>query len=166
MSYPTSHNIFDFNNKSELKNWRVINDTVMGGESSGSIQLSSDGHGVFKGEVSLANNGGFSSLRYNFNKIKVNNYTKVILKIKGDNKNYQFRIKSKSSNYFSYINSFSTNGNWQEVEILLNDMYPSFRGLKLDKANFSEDYIEEVAFLIGNKNNEDFELLIDQITLK
>ncbi|MDG1476839.1 MAG: CIA30 family protein, partial [Vicingaceae bacterium] len=91
--------------------------------------------------------------------------TKVILKIKGDSKNYQFRLKSKSTSYYSYIKSFSTNGKWQEIEILLSDMYPSFRGRKLDKPNFSEDYIEEIAFLIGNKSNESFELLIDEVRL-
>jgi hypothetical protein len=45
-------------------------------------------------------------------------------------------------------------------------MYPSFRGRKLDKPNFSEDYIEEIAFLIGNKSEEKFQLLIDKIELK
>ena len=165
MALSTTYTIFDFNSKSDIKNWRIINDAVMGGESTGSVGLNLDGHAIFKGEVSLANNGGFSSLRYNFKKIKLNNYSKVILKIKGDNKNYQFRLKSKSTNYYSYIKSFSTNGKWQEIEILLSDMYPSFRGRKLDKPNFSEDHIEEIAFLIGNKSNESFELLIDEVRL-
>ncbi len=165
MTFSASHIIFDFSNKSDIKNWKIINDRVMGGESMGSIGLNSDGHGIFKGEISLANNGGFSLLRYNSKRIKINDYTKVILKIKGDSKNYQFRLKSKSTSYYSYIKSFSTNGKWQEIEILLSDMYPSFRGRKLDKPNFSEDYIEEIAFLIGNKSNESFELLIDEVRL-
>jgi len=45
-------------------------------------------------------------------------------------------------------------------------MYPAFRGRKLELPNFSESTIEEIAFLIGNKKNEDFELLIDSITLE
>jgi hypothetical protein len=45
-------------------------------------------------------------------------------------------------------------------------MYPSFRGRKLDAPNFSHDSIEEIVFLIGNKKNERFELIIDKIALK
>lgn len=69
-------------------------------------------------------------------------------------------------NYYSYISTFSTSGEWQEIEIHLKDMYPSFRGRKLEQANFSADYIEEIAFLIGNKKPEKFKLLIDKIELK
>jgi hypothetical protein len=37
----------------------------MGGESSSTFQLNSEGHGVFEGNISL-DNGGFSSVRYRF----------------------------------------------------------------------------------------------------
>ena len=43
--------------------WWVINDTVMGGRSSSSWQLSEHDIGVFQGSVSLENNGGFASVR-------------------------------------------------------------------------------------------------------
>lgn len=158
--------IFDFNKKSNLQNWTIVDDVVMGGRSSGSFGLSSEGHGVFEGSVSLKNNGGFSSVRYNFEKIVIKEFTKISLKVKGDGKQYQFRIKSNSSDYFSYIFSFSTTGEWQEITIPLNQMSPSFRGRKLNRPNFSEDSFEEIAFLIGNKKEETFKLLIDKIELK
>lgn len=158
--------IFDFNEKSELKNWVIVDDVVMGGRSSGSFGLSPQGYGVFKGSISLDNNGGFSSVRYKFEKKLIKDFTKIVLKIKGDSKKYQFRIKSNSGDYYSYISTFSTNGDWQEIQIPLKNMYPSFRGRSLDKPKFSEDYIEEIAFLIGNKNEEKFQLLIDKIELK
>ena len=81
-------------------------------------------------------------------------------------KDYQLRIKDNSRNYYSYIKTFSTNGEWQEIVIPLKEMYPSFRGRRLDVPNFSHDYIEEIVFLIGNKKNENFELIIDKIVLK
>ncbi|MFQ3182569.1 MAG: NADH dehydrogenase [ubiquinone] 1 alpha subcomplex assembly factor 1, partial [Polaribacter sp.] len=58
----TSQIIFDFNKSSNIKNWIVIDDVVMGGKSSGSFKLSSDGYGIFMGDISLENNGGFSSV--------------------------------------------------------------------------------------------------------
>ena len=158
--------IFDFNKSSNIKNWIVIDDVVMGGKSSGSFKLNSDGYGVFLGDISLENNGGFSSVRYRFEKILINKSTKISVRIKGDGKKYQFRIKSNSGDYYSYISPFSTTGEWQEIEIPLKDMYPSFRGRKLDQPNFSNDTFEEITFLIGNKNKEKFQLLIDKIELK
>jgi hypothetical protein len=158
--------IFDFNKKSSLQNWVIVDDVVMGGESSGSFKLNEDDFGVFQGRISLDNNGGFSSLRYRFQKIAVENYTQIVIKLKGDGKNYQFRIKSNSGDYYSYILPFSTSGEWQEITIPLKDMYPSFRGRRLEQPNFSDDAIEEVTFLIGNKKNENFKLLLDTIELK
>ena len=71
-----------------------------------------------------------------------------------------------SLDYFSFIAPFLTSGEWQEIVIPLEDMYPSFRGRRLNQPNFSSDYIEELAFLIGNKKSESFKLLIDKITLE
>jgi NADH dehydrogenase [ubiquinone] 1 alpha subcomplex assembly factor 1 len=90
----------------------------------------------------------------------------IIIRLKGDQKAYQFRIKDNSRNYYSYIFPFTTNGDWQNIYIPLNEFYPSFRGRKLDIPNFSETYVEEIVFLIGNKKAERFELLIDKIELK
>jgi len=162
----SSHIIFDFTKNSSTSNWIVVDDVVMGGRSNGNFQLNKEGKGVFFGKVSLDNNGGFSSVRYGFNKLNVERFKSIVLKIKGDGKNYQFRIKHKSSDYASYITSFSSFGEWQEIEIPLNSMYPSFRGRKLDEPNFFHESIEEVTFLIANKKNEDFMLLIDKIELR
>ncbi|WP_282147996.1 CIA30 family protein [Algibacter lectus] len=158
--------IFKFENTSDITNWTVVNDAVMGGKSSGAFTLNETGHGVYTGHVSLENNGGFSSLRYRFNDISTEGFSKVILKIKGDGKNYQFRVKSKLSDKHSYIALFSTSKTWEVIEISLADMYPAFRGRKLDIPNFDANSIEEVAFLIGNKTAEDFKLEIDSIVLK
>jgi hypothetical protein len=158
--------IFDFNKKSEINDWIIVDDNVMGGKSSSIFELNPDGNGVFKGNVSLDNNGGFCSVRYRFNKKRVQDYTKMVIKLQGDGKVYQFRIKSNSNDYYSFINDFLTTGEWQEIEIPLKEMYPSFRGRRLNQPNFNAEYIEEVAFLIGNKKNESFKLLIDNISLK
>jgi NADH dehydrogenase [ubiquinone] 1 alpha subcomplex assembly factor 1 len=158
--------IFDFNKKSNIEDWVIVVDGVMGGRSKGTFKLSKDGFGVFEGKISLENNGGFSSLRYKFPKIETKEYSKVVLKLKGDGKQYQFRVKTNSGDYYSYITTFSTSGEWQEIEIPLKDMYPGYRGRKLDQPNFSSDYIEEIMFLIGNKKEENFKLLLDTLELK
>ena len=158
--------IFDFNKKSDLQDWIIVDDVVMGGRSLSTFKLNEDGIGVFEGNISLENNGGFSSLRYRFLKKTIKEYTQVKIRLRGDGKKYQFRIKSNTADYFSYIAPFQTSGKWQEIVIPLEDLYPSFRGRRLNQPNFSSDYIEELAFLIGNKKSESFKLLIDKIALE
>jgi hypothetical protein len=76
--------IYDFNKNSFPKDWRIIDDGVMGGLSQGSFSVDADGNGVFAGTVSLENNGGFSSVRYQCEKIKVTKDSKVRIRLKGD----------------------------------------------------------------------------------
>lgn len=161
-----SNVIFDFNKNSDVQHWIIVDDVVMGGKSSGTFKVNSDGYGVFEGDISLDNNGGFSSVRHRFPRIQVKEYTKVVIKLKGDGKNYQFRIRANTGEYYSYIAPFSTTGKWQEIEFPLKNMYPSFRGRRLNQPNFSESYIEEITFLIGNKKEESFRLFIDKIVLE
>ena len=159
--------IFNFSKNAELNNWYVVDDSVMGGRSKGSMRQDQDGHGVFAGQISLKNNGGFSSLRYRLPEpISTQGVTQVVLKIKADGKDYQFRVTDQIRKRYSYITTFATNGSWQEIAIPLNSLYPSFRGRKLNMPNFSGTVLQEITFLIGNKKEEDFELLIDSITLR
>jgi len=160
-----SHLIFDFSKTANIEDWRIVNDDVMGGKSESNFSLNENGHGLFEGDISLINYGGFASVRYDFAPIKVKNHTKVLLKVKGDAKDYQFRIKASSMDYYSYVSTFSTNGEWQEIEIALEEMYPSFRGRKLRAPNFNKDKISGITFLVGNKKEEHFKLLIDKISL-
>ncbi len=157
--------LVDFDKNQSVTNWYVVDDVVMGGRSSGSFKVNPQGYGVFEGKVSLENNGGFSSVRYQMGKTDLVSFDKLVIRLKGDGKRYQFRIKAKSSDYYSYISYISTNSEWQTVEIHLQDMYPSYRGRKLDIPNFSGESMEELAFLISNKRAESFKLLIDTIEL-
>ncbi|SDS04140.1 Complex I intermediate-associated protein 30 (CIA30) [Formosa sp. Hel1_31_208] len=158
--------LFDFSNTSNIYNWRIVDDVVMGGRSNGSFEINEDGHGKFSGYVSLENNGGFSSLRYNFETKQATEFSKFVLYIKGDGKSYQFRVKQSSRDYVSYIYEFDTTADWMTVEIPFKDMYPGFRGRRLRQANFQGDVMEEIGFLIGNKKAQSFELLIDKIELQ
>ena len=158
--------IFDFNENSSLTNWNIVDDVVMGGRSDGNFRINNDGHGEFFGKVSIENNGGFSSIRYNFKKIDSHNYSKFVLRLKGDGKNYQFRVKDNTYNRYSYISEFKTTGEWQTVEIPYNKMYASFRGYRLDTPNFKGDQMQEIAFLISNKKQEEFRLFIDSISIE
>lgn len=158
--------ISDFKNNNDLSTWHVVDDGVMGGLSQGSLILNNDGNAVYSGYVTTKNNGGFSSVQHNFNKKEVSKFRHVILKVKGDGKNYQFRIKSDASQPHYYIHSFKTSGNWETIKLPLDSFYPSFRGHTLDKPNYPGQVMERIALLIGNKREEDFSLEIAKIYLE
>ncbi len=159
-------NLFDFNHGSDLSNWTVVDDVVMGGRSEGSFALSEEGHVVFQGIVSLENNGGFSSVRYRFEQKNIEGFRTMVIRLKGDGKRFQFRVKSDKYDRHSYIYHFQTTGDWETVEIPLFDMKPRFRGMKLSTANYPAKFLGEVAFLIGNNKAESFRIEIDKITLE
>lgn len=158
--------IFDFNKESDISDWKIVNDAVMGGRSSSKFYLNKEGHGIFKGTVSLENNGGFASLRHRFNQKKIAGYKKVMIYLKGDGKCYQFRSKTNKEDQQAYISCFETTGEWQTVEMIFSALEPTFRGRKLNMPNFPAEELEEVGFMIGNKVNENFELVIDKIVLE
>lgn len=158
--------IFIFTKTSNTEDWIIVDDVVMGGKSNGAFKIDDNHHGMFYGTISLKNNGGFSSVRYRGKTINVKGYSKIILRIKGDGKRYQFRIKETVTQQHSYVAYFTTSGSWETIEIALADLFPKFRGRTLDMPNFAGDTITELGFLFGNKKAEDFRLLIDNILLQ
>jgi NADH dehydrogenase [ubiquinone] 1 alpha subcomplex assembly factor 1 len=158
--------LFNFTKDANMQNWFVVDDSVMGGVSAGKMSVNEEGHGMFQGHVSLDNNGGFSSIRYNAGRTNLKGHSKFVIKLKGDGKAYQFRVKTNSSDYYSYTVSFNTTNQWQTIEIPFSSMTPNFRGQTLNMANFPGDSLEEIGFLIGNKKAEDFKLEIDYISVQ
>ncbi|GAA4319375.1 CIA30 family protein [Pontixanthobacter gangjinensis] len=158
--------IFDFSKDSDISDWNVVVDGVMGGKSTGNFSLNEEGYALFLGEISLANNGGFSSVQYDLPQMEVGSHKYIALRLKGDGKKYQFRVKNRDEVYYSYVHDFKTSGKWEIIKIPLEEMYPSFRGRKLNQPNFDHETIDQVAILIGNKKEESFQLLIDKIELE
>ncbi len=159
----TSKTLYDFTEKSNISDWRVVDDVVMGGRSDGNFTITENGTGLFSGSVSLENNGGFSSVRNRMTKTNVSAGKFIYIRLMGDGKNYQFRLKDDVDNYYSFKTEFTTTGEWQEVKLKMKDFIPTFRGRKLAMENFSGEIIEEMTFLIANKKNESFRLEIDKI---
>ena len=158
--------LFDFERNGDLSDWRVVDDVVMGGRSDGKLIINEEGHGVFYGTVSLENYGGFSSIRYQFKQQEVRHFKTCKIRLKGDGKSYQLRVKTNRSDRQSYVRSFDTSGDWEIIEIPLSTLSPTFRGMKLNMPNFPNEQIEEIAFLIGNKKAEEFRLELDWVGLQ
>ena len=153
----------DFDSKN-LLNWNIVNDTVMGGRSQATLKLINDTHADFSGYLSLENNGGFSSIRAYYPP-DLANVKSIILKIKGDGREYNFRIRGNSNSWASYTHSFETiEGEWIEKELKIDDFYPVYRGYNLkDMPSLSEIIIKEIGIMISDKTEGSFNIGIDWI---
>jgi hypothetical protein len=158
--------LFDFSKQSDISAWRVEDDVVMGGRSSGHFELTPEGHGHFYGKVSLENNGGFSSVEMRMNPVTVSPDQYVVLRVKGDGKRYQFRFRKNTSDYYAYIHYFDTSGEWEEIRLPLKNFKPHYRGRTLDRPDFDGNQLVSARFLIANKKPQDFSLKIDHIRIE
>ena len=149
--------------ENDLLSWNIVDDTVMGGRSRGSFKINNN-LGEFKGYLSLANNGGFSSVRayYPYDLIGISSIT---LRIKGDGRKYNFRVRTNKKSWVSYSHSFSTESNtWQEITLNIQDFFPTYRGYNVQNVQrLSELLIREIGIMISDKNEGNFALMIDWI---
>lgn len=159
--------LFDFDIESDLSQWQIVNDGVMGGVSRSNLILNDEGNAVFSGQVSLDYNGGFASVRFNpTQNLNVENLQSIVIRCKGKPNRFQVRTKSSFRERHSYIQYIEITETWQEIEVAMEDMYPQFRGYELDMPNYPKIELGEFAFLIANKRYEDFQLEIDWIKFK
>ena len=151
----------------ENLNWQIVNDGVMGGLSYGRLELTGDSEAVFSGNLSLDNNGGFSSIRayYPPNLTDLNS---IMIRVKGDGRKYSFRVRTNDSSWASYSHSFETiEDEWVEHSLPLDSFYPSYRGYNLrNMPNLSDLVIKEIGFMISDKNPGKFKLEIDWVKAK
>lgn len=147
--------------------WRIVNDGVMGGLSKGRLSVSKQGVMTFKGELSLENNGGFSSLRSEDLSLDLADADGVKLRVKGDGRTYQMRFYTDArfrGREVSFKADFKTRkGEWTEVEVPFEDFVGSFRGMTLRKEKFEPAKIRRVGLLLADKKAGRFELQVDWI---
>ena len=158
--------LFQFSQEADICGWTVEDDVVMGGRSNGHLFVNEAGNAIFTGNISLENNGGFSSIQYSFAPIHVSNYRTLVLGLKGDGKPYQLRVESTPNATNAYAFDFETSGDWQTIEIPLADMVAIHHGDRLDLPNYPGNTMAHIQLLIANDKAESFQLEIDRIWLK
>ena len=149
------------------KQWRIVNDGVMGGLSSSKVIVKDDKI-TFSGNVSLENNGGFASLRSQIKDYNFVNFSGIEIKLKGDGKRYS--ISMKETTYFNgyfYTNSFETKKDeWIVAQIPFNKFKLYYFGKDTNSSKkIPLDNIKEISLLIGDKQKGEFKAEIDYIML-
>ena len=146
--------------------WIVVNDGVMGGLSRSRMEILKDGFARFAGQVSLENNGGFASTRARLKAPVPSDISRVRIRVRGDGKRYSFRIQTSGIfDRVSYKMEFDTRGGeWETYEFSLSEFVPTFRGRTLEGIPAIEAVqIQQIGFLIADKQDGAFTLMIDWI---
>lgn len=138
--------------------WLIINDDVMGGRSTARVDARAEGL-RFLGELSLANNGGFSSTRRLLTE-SLAGTSGVRLEVRGDGRAYQFRLrKDQRFDGVAWRAQFETTGDWQVVELRFEDFEPVFRGRPVPEAGAADPAsVSQVGFMIADKREGPFQL--------
>jgi hypothetical protein len=165
MSSPNENQTVYLGNQANANVWRITNDGVMGGRSQGYITLNQD-HGLFTGNISLDNNGGFSAM---FTPIKSlnENVKNVTINIQGDGQTYQLRMIMYINGYrISYNKAVATRKNIrQSITYQLSDFVATFRGRSIPNApKLTPDKIREIGFLMTKKKAGPFSIAIYEVS--
>jgi len=157
--------LLDSSVKFSSLNWNIVNDTVMGGRSSSRWLSNSSSTSTFEGFLSLQNNGGFASVRHDLEKIDLTNTEGIYLKVKGDGRKYQFRIRSKASRWANYSQEFKTKeGIDQTFYLPYKDFKAGWRGRSLtDLPILTSRDIKGIGFFLGDKIEGKFKLEVTDI---
>ena len=151
--------LIDFTENQEGNHGVAINDDVMGGISQSRIELSPTATAIFSGQLSLENNGGFASIRRRANNYKLNGCTGITLKIKGDGRTYQFRVKTDDQyDGIGYRALFATDARqWQTIILPFDSFCASFRGKPVPGAPvLHPEQIRQIGFLLADKKPGSF----------
>lgn len=147
----------------DVSSWRSINDGVMGGLSAGGMEQTREGL-RFSGRLSLENNGGFSSVRRLVTR-DLSQATRVRLEVRGDGREYQFRIREDDRfDGVSWRARFAAGKQWQVFEFALDDFIPVYRGrLVRESGLLDPSKIQQVGFLLADNTPGRFGLDVRRI---
>lgn len=152
--------VIDFG--AETEPWRSIDDVVMGGRSSSGMEIE-DGVGVFQGEVSLKNNGGFASVRSLPEAADLSAFEGVSLRVRGDGKRYAVRLRTTDAvDGVSYqVKVRPPAGEWHDVTLRFDEFEPVFRGrLVRGHPTLDPRHLRTFGLLIADAQEGEFRLEI------
>lgn len=165
----TPQTLFDFTGADAAKDWQTVNDGVMGGVSEGKFKITDKKTMDFFGTLSLANNGGFASVRTKAKKLGLEKGDTLVAKVKGDGREYSLNLYlNKPLIAFSYRATVQTKKDeWIEVKVPLDKFEAtSFgRGVK-DAGAVKPEEINAVGFMLGDKKAGPFKMEIEWIKVE
>jgi NADH dehydrogenase [ubiquinone] 1 alpha subcomplex assembly factor 1 len=160
--------LFSFNNPESARQWQTVNDGVMGGRSDGSIRINEFKNLEFFGTLSLANNGGFASVRSRGSALSLRNGDSISVNVRGDGREYTLNLYTPARRMaFSYRATFQTKKNeWIEVNVPLSRFVATSFGRVVSNSPLNPGQVTGIGVFLGDKKPGPFKLEIDSISVK
>ncbi len=157
---------FRFDPTTRFAAWLAVDDPAMGGQSRSALIPTDGGTACFTGEVSLANGGGFCSVR-SPDFPPVPDATAVALRVRGDGKTYKVCLHTR---YMLPGTSYRANldtrpGEWQDVSIPLADFVLMRFGARAGIAPADPARVTAVSLLIADRQEGPFALELAHVGL-
>lgn len=161
--------VIDFGKSTGGQYWSVTNDGVMGGLSKGNAWLS-DSTVVFKGEVSLDNNGGFSSLRSPYNSLDFSSYESAEIRLRASGLKFSVTFAKNRRFYipnYKYVMKLESN-QWEVVTFDLDEL-KEYRLGNATGENITQRDLKNligISFINEGKEEGPFVLEVDYIKFR
>jgi NADH dehydrogenase [ubiquinone] 1 alpha subcomplex assembly factor 1 len=161
MSNMPTNLLIDFVDSETIRSWQAVDDRIMGGQSQSRVDHAGDAGLRFTGNVSFANNGGFASIRSGTGHWKLDQFSGLTVRLRGDGKTYKLSLRTDL--YFdgiSYQTSFATvEGTWQEIFLPFKAFLPTHHGVKVNSAApLDVSCIRSFGFFIADRQEGRFRL--------
>ncbi len=169
MADETLRPLFDFTDANAVKEWQTVNDGVMGGVSDGKFKITDAKTMEFFGTLSLANNGGFASVRTKPKTLGLEKGDTLVARIRGDGREYMLNLyPNKQRVAYSYRAAVQTKKDeWIEVKVPLDKFEAtSFGRVVQDAGSIKPAEISALGFMLGDKKAGLFKLEVEWIKVE
>ena len=169
MAEDTTTPLFDFTGADAAKEWQTVNDGVMGGVSEGKFKITDKTTMEFFGTLSLANNGGFASVRTKGKKLGLEKGDTLVAKVRGDGREYHMNLSVPTFQIaHNYRAVFQTKKDeWIEVKLPLDKFEAtSFGQVVKNAGQVKPTSVNGLGFILSDKKAGPFKLEIESIKLE
>lgn len=172
--------LFDFQDPAAARIWHPIDDRVMGGRSQSRLRHDPAGHAVFEGVVSLAQGGGFASVRSQAGDRGLAGATVCLVEVRGmqaregthstvaSGRSYKLTLLTDDAfDSLSYQADFApASPGWQTLSLPLADFRARFRGRDIPGAPpLDASRIRQVGLMTAGREAGPFALALRRIAL-
>lgn len=150
----------DFTLEGSPLSWQAIDDRVMGGLSKSELVLAPQGFSSFQGVVSLAQGGGFASVRAPLPQPFVEGSQALYVWVLGDGHRYKLVLRADGEwDGVSYQAAFQPPaGVWVEIRLSEAEFLPSFRGRPVAAPALVLRRVRQIGFMIADRQAGRFAL--------
>lgn len=161
--------VYDFGKNQAGNDWYIVNDGVMGGLSQGYVEFT-DEYLRFSGDISLENNGGFTSFRSPYGRFDLSGYHSIEIRYRSSGRSCAFTMDQHTQFWLPKhrIPLAVTDGEWKTVRVELLDIDTYRLGKKMGSKMTSDQTkrVIRIGLITDSKSAGAFSLDIDYISFQ